>query len=169
MLQFWGRRLPQSKGYSSERKGILAFGSQGIPQSHTVQQTSHRRFLGREKPRRVITLAQARSCRELRRKQGLYRVSWGVKGWSFPGLRFPGQGLVEFQVLILRWAQGLVRLQDRELVGFQVLSLGFLLCRVELRSLCLESLSFDHLNVLWVEPSGWRSWGVGPAYKTHTD
>jgi hypothetical protein len=31
------------------QKGIQAGGSQGIPQSHMVQQTSHKRFSGRKK------------------------------------------------------------------------------------------------------------------------
>jgi hypothetical protein len=52
-------------------RGILAIGSQGIPQSYTAQQTSHKRFIGR-----VAASAQAGSSSELSSRQGLYGVSW---------------------------------------------------------------------------------------------
>jgi hypothetical protein len=44
--------------YSSEGKGILEVGSQGIPQSHRAQQTSKKRFTGKHTGKtqvRVIT------------------------------------------------------------------------------------------------------------------
>jgi hypothetical protein len=89
---FW---LPQTPGTLSvhirisDGKGLLTVRSQGIPQSHTTQQTSHKRFIGK------ATRAQVRSSRELTGRKTLYRVSWG---WSFPGWRFPEWGLVGFQV-----------------------------------------------------------------------
>lgn len=46
-------KVSQCKCCSSEEKGILAIGSQGTPESHTAQQTSHKRFTEREKSRRV--------------------------------------------------------------------------------------------------------------------
>ena len=36
------------KWYSSEGNGSLAVGSQGIPRSHTTQQTSHKSFIGKD-------------------------------------------------------------------------------------------------------------------------
>lgn len=53
------------KCYSLNGKGILAFGNKAIQQSHIAQQTSHKTFIGREKPRRMAASAQERSHREL--------------------------------------------------------------------------------------------------------
>lgn len=67
VLQLLGKRPPQRKCYSSVPAGrvspmqvlkfrwrdILAASSQGIPRNHTAQQTSYKRFIGREKTRRV--------------------------------------------------------------------------------------------------------------------
>ena len=103
-------------GDSFVPRGILAVRSQGIPQSHTTQQTSHKRFIGK------ATRAQVRSSRELTGRKTLYRVSWG---WSFPGWRFPEWGLVGFQVRGLDWAQGLVSFHIQGLVGFQTLEVRF--------------------------------------------
>lgn len=65
VLQFWGgkaapkevltdllqqRRFPQYKSYSSEGKGSLAIGSQGILRSHTAQQSHARDLLGGKNP-----------------------------------------------------------------------------------------------------------------------
>lgn len=47
MFSSEGKRFPQWKCYSSEWKGILATGNQGIPQRHTTRQTSHKRFIGK--------------------------------------------------------------------------------------------------------------------------
>jgi hypothetical protein len=57
-------------------KGILAVGSQGIPQSHSAQQTSHKSFNKREKTRRVGASVPVRGNRELSRRQHLYRASY---------------------------------------------------------------------------------------------
>lgn len=59
-------------------KGILAVGCQEILQSHTVQQTSPKRFIGREKPWRVAASAQVRSSRGLSRN----RAYTGFLGWK---------------------------------------------------------------------------------------
>lgn len=70
MLQFW-------------RKDILAVGSQGILQVKP-HKTSLKRFIGREKPRKVAASALVRSSWELSRRQTLYRV--------FGGRVFQGRG-----------------------------------------------------------------------------
>lgn len=48
--------------------------SRNSTKSHRTT-NSHKRFIGREKLRRVVASALARSSRELSRIQGLYRVS----------------------------------------------------------------------------------------------
>lgn len=53
------------KHCSLDGKNILAAGSQGIPQSHSAQQTSQDRIVGREKTRRVAASAGMRNSREL--------------------------------------------------------------------------------------------------------
>jgi len=76
-----------AKCYNSDRNGILAVKTQGIPQHHTAHQTTHRRFTGREESRRVVATAQVRSSRELRRRHCLYSVSWewSLLRWNHPG------------------------------------------------------------------------------------
>jgi hypothetical protein len=49
LLWLWGR-FPQCKCNSSASRGTLVARSQGIPQSHTAQQTSQKEFIVREKP-----------------------------------------------------------------------------------------------------------------------
>lgn len=48
-------------------EGILAAESQEIPQKHTAQQTSHMRFFGKRKDRKVAASAQARKNSKLHR------------------------------------------------------------------------------------------------------
>lgn len=72
------------------QKGILAVLRQGIPLLYTTQKTSHKRFIGMEKPRRIASSARERSHKELDRTQGLYEISCEV-GQT--------QGLVGFLVL----------------------------------------------------------------------
>lgn len=97
--QWWieGKNCPMCKCYSSETKGIMAFGSQGTKQSHSAQHTSLEVNLERHK--RVAASAWARSSRELRGRQVLYRVSgsrelfravwdwWNFVAWSWGELR----------------------------------------------------------------------------------
>lgn len=76
----------QCKCHRSEGK---VCGQSGVKEDHKVppHKISHRRFTGRKEPRRMTASAQARSSRELNRRQGLYRDSWGQSflGWRFPG------------------------------------------------------------------------------------
>lgn len=80
VFQFWEKRLPhasfiylrgrffsQCKCHISEKQGILAVGSQEIPQSHTAQQTSHKRFIG--KCTRAWLYLLRKSSKELSRRQ----------------------------------------------------------------------------------------------------
>lgn len=72
------------KWYSLHRTGILSVRSQGIQQSHITPQTSHKRFIRREKPWKVA--ASLCSGKEQRTGQDagfIYGVSWEW-GWSFP-------------------------------------------------------------------------------------
>jgi hypothetical protein len=48
------------------------------PVSHCAT-TSLQRFIGREKPRRMAASTWVRNSRELNRRQGLYRISWGAE------------------------------------------------------------------------------------------
>lgn len=69
-------------------RGILAIGSQGIPQSYTAQQTSHKRFIGRDTRRWLPLLGGETAGNGVGGK-----LSWW---WSFPGWKFLGRGLVRF-------------------------------------------------------------------------
>jgi hypothetical protein len=63
-------------------RGNLAIRSQEIPQTHTAQQTSYKRFMGRANSRRMVTTAQVRNNWQLSRK--LYTEF--LRGeQSFPG------------------------------------------------------------------------------------
>ena len=68
-------------GDSFVPRGILAVRSQGILQSHNIQQSSHNAFVERDKPWSVAASVgegeEKSSSRELSRRQGLDRVSWG--------------------------------------------------------------------------------------------
>jgi hypothetical protein len=64
------------------QRAILAVRSQGLPQSHTTQQTSHKRLTGRGKPRRAAASVLVRSSRELSKEKGLCEISWGW-GWEW--------------------------------------------------------------------------------------
>jgi hypothetical protein len=48
----------------------------------TVQQTSHKRFIGRENPRMVAASAWEKSSRDPSRKQGSSTISWGWEEFS---------------------------------------------------------------------------------------
>lgn len=67
---------------SSERKGILAVESQGIPQSHTAQQTSHTGFMGRDTRGWVPASAWERSSRNWQ-ATGLYSFFGGGRRGVF--------------------------------------------------------------------------------------
>jgi hypothetical protein len=71
--------------YKSEEKNILAIGSQGIPQSHTTQQTSHDRFI-RKSHESVAPSTEDRSSKELSRSRFYIRFCgrWNLPGW--PGI-----------------------------------------------------------------------------------
>lgn len=84
------------KHYKFDGKFILVTGTQGVPQNHTIQQTSHKRFVRREKNRRVAASVQARNSRELNRRQDLYRISWGG-GRAFQGEAFEGGDWGDFK------------------------------------------------------------------------
>lgn len=60
-------------------KGSWQLGAKGIPQSHTAQQTSHKRLIGKDTVGRAAVSARERSSRELGRRQALYRVPWWVE------------------------------------------------------------------------------------------
>ena len=64
--------------YSSEGKGTLAVGSQRIPQSHTTQQTSHKRFIMRDI--RGGCFCSRGSSKELNRRSGRGRAAQGDLG-----------------------------------------------------------------------------------------
>jgi hypothetical protein len=65
--------LLTQKCYSSAQRGILAFGSQGIPRSHIAQQTAHKRHIERKNPKKVAASAPVRNSSELGSRQGLYK------------------------------------------------------------------------------------------------
>lgn len=66
--------------------------SQGIAQSHTLQQTSQG-----EKPRKVASYVLERNSRELGRTQDLYRVSGGVAdSWRPPECLVIGRIVMAF-------------------------------------------------------------------------
>lgn len=72
------------------RAGLVSVTALKEPQSYHKgsPQTSSKPFVGRENPRRVTAFDQLRSSKELSRKQGLYRVSWGYRGFRFSSLDF---------------------------------------------------------------------------------
>lgn len=78
-----GRGGCPSRCYSSAGKGILAVEIQEKPQSHTTQQTSHKRFTGREKSRKAAASVMVRKSRELGRSQGYIKLlGVGGSGWG---------------------------------------------------------------------------------------
>lgn len=62
----------------------MAVETKGLPQSHTAQQNSHKRFIGRDELRRMAASAQARSSKELSRRQGSYSFSQ-EEGYTLQG------------------------------------------------------------------------------------
>lgn len=98
-LQLWGR-FPSCKSNSPAPAGEVSpvevlqlcssksvAGSQGIPQSHTLQQTSHERFIGREKPQEDVVSVRVRSSSKLSRD----RVYIGcLRDQSFPEWNIQG-------------------------------------------------------------------------------
>lgn len=104
--QLWWESLLLYKCYSSEGKGILPTESQGMPQSHTTQQASHKRFIGKDTKRSYLYSGKKKQGTE--RETGLNRVS--------RGRTFPGWGLEKFQILSLGQAQELVRFWAQGLV-----------------------------------------------------
>lgn len=53
----------------------MAVESQRIPQSHTAQESAHKRYIVREITQKVASFAQVRNSRELSKRQDLYRIS----------------------------------------------------------------------------------------------
>lgn len=78
-------------------EGSLADGSQRIPQSHTEQQSTHKRYIGREITQRVAFFAQVRNSREMSKRQDLYRVSQLGRGGTSQGEASQGGDWQDFK------------------------------------------------------------------------
>lgn len=88
-------RFPLCQCYSSEGNSILAAGSQGRPQNRIIQQSSPKRFIGKDTEGGCFRSSEKQQGTEL--ETGLYRVSWER--------RFPGEisRVVRFQGKLEDW------------------------------------------------------------------
>lgn len=86
IAQSLGYEYCEFRCYSSKGKAILTAGSEGIPQSNTTQQTSDKKFIGKDKR---CWLPLKRSSMELSRRQTY--IGLLVKGGFLVGYFLHGQ------------------------------------------------------------------------------